>query len=137
MSQKSEASDQWRPFGHATRPLSLVMRPGFTLVELLVAIAIVALLAALLLPALARSKASARRIKCISNLRQLGLAAHMYWEDNSGDCFRYGGTSTNGGQLYWFGWIGAGAEGQRAFDASQGTLNPYLQGRGVELCPAF
>ena len=33
----------------------------------------------------------------------------MYWDDNNGNFFRYGGTSTNGGQLYWFGWIGFGA----------------------------
>ena len=110
---------------------------GFTLVEMLVVIAVIAVLAALLLPTLSRSKASAYRIKCVSNLRQLGLAAHMYWDDNNGNFFRYGGTLTNGGQLYWFGWIGSGAEGERTFDATQGALYPYLRGRGVELCPAF
>jgi prepilin-type processing-associated H-X9-DG protein/prepilin-type N-terminal cleavage/methylation domain-containing protein len=110
---------------------------GFTLLELLVTAAIIALLAALLLPALTRSKASARRIQCVQNLRQLGLASHMYWDDNAGNCFRYGGTFTNGGQLYWFGWIGTGPEGQREFDITQGALYPYLKGRNVELCPAF
>ncbi len=110
---------------------------AFTLLELLAVIAIVAMLAALLLPALARSKASAQRIQCVSNLRQLGLAAHLYWDDNSGNCFRYSGVFTNGGQLFWFGWMGAGVEGQRAFDAMQGALYPYLQGRGVEICPSF
>ena len=111
--------------------------PAFTLIELLVVVAILAILAALLLPALGRSKASAQRIKCVSNLRQLGLAIHMYWDDNSGNCFRYGGWPTNGGQLYWFGWIGSGAEGGREFDATPGVLFPYLRGRGLELCPAF
>jgi prepilin-type N-terminal cleavage/methylation domain-containing protein/prepilin-type processing-associated H-X9-DG protein len=113
------------------------LRAGFTLVELLVVIAILALVAALLLPALARGKNSAQRIKCVSNLHQLGLATHLYWEDNAGNCFRYGGIFTNGGQLYWFGWIGAGKEGERVFDARAGALHPYLQGRGVEICPAF
>jgi prepilin-type N-terminal cleavage/methylation domain-containing protein/prepilin-type processing-associated H-X9-DG protein len=110
---------------------------GFTLLELLVVIAIMVILAGLLLPALSRSKDTARRIKCVSNLHQLGLAMQMYWDENEGTCFRYGGTVTNGGQLYWFGWIGPGAEGTRPFDATVGALYPYLLGRGVELCPSL
>jgi len=110
---------------------------AFTLLELLVVIALIALLSALLLPALTRSKASAKRIQCVSNLRQLGIATHLYWDDNASICFRYGGTPTNGGQLYWFGWMGPGSEGERQFDPGQGALFPYLRGRGVELCPAF
>ena len=110
---------------------------AFTLVELLIVIAVIAILASLLLPALGRSKDAAQRIKCVSNLRQLGLATQMYWGDNNSECFRYGGVMTNGGQLYWFGWIGPGPEGQRPFDATQGVLYSYLQGRGVELCPSL
>jgi len=110
---------------------------AFTLVELIVVCAVIAVLAALLLPALIRSKSSAQRIKCVSNLRQLGLAAQMYWDDNGGLAFRYRGIATNGGDLYWFGWLARGSEGVRAFDPAAGALFSYLGGRGVEICPAL
>jgi prepilin-type N-terminal cleavage/methylation domain-containing protein/prepilin-type processing-associated H-X9-DG protein len=114
-----------------------ILRVGFTLIELLVVIAIIAILAAVLLPTLARSKATAQRIQCVSNLHQLGLATQMYWDDNAGNCFRYTSGFTNGGQLFWFGWLGPGAEGDRPFAAQLGALWPYLAGRGVELCPSL
>ncbi len=121
-----------------THPLRAThWRTAFTLIELLAVTAVVGVLAAMLLPALVRSKDSAQRVRCVSNLRQLGFAAQIYWNDNNGACFRYGGVQTNGGQLYWFGWIGPGPEGQRPFDATQGALFPYLRGRGVDVCPSL
>ena len=56
-------------------------RPGFTLIELLVTIGIIVVLAGLLLPTLGRAKKAAHRVKCVSNLKQIGIAMKLYSHD--------------------------------------------------------
>ena len=77
---------------------------GFTLVELLVVIGIIALLMSILFPSFARVRAQARKTVCLSNLRQLGQAAHMYAADNKGWLpTRYNGAPWPPQVLFWGG----------------------------------
>lgn len=88
-------------------------RAGVTLIEVLVVVSILAVLAAILLPALARARSQARGVQCLSNLRQIASAFHAYADANDGTLPDE--------------WSGL------TWDA---LIFPHLPAEGVYLCPA-
>jgi prepilin-type N-terminal cleavage/methylation domain-containing protein/prepilin-type processing-associated H-X9-DG protein len=113
-------------------------RRAFTLVEMLVVIALLAALVALLLPVLQGGRAAARQTACRNNLRQMQAAFTLYLADHDGQFFPYIRTNEGARTLYYFGLSAPGAEGSRAIDKNRAVLAPYLeQVGGVEVCPAF
>src|SRR5688572_3660065 len=79
-------------------PMKRRTNRGFTLIELLVVVAIISILAALLLPALRGAKESARSARCLSNLKQMGVAAFLYADDYNGRTIGLGGLWWTAGQ---------------------------------------
>jgi prepilin-type N-terminal cleavage/methylation domain-containing protein/prepilin-type processing-associated H-X9-DG protein len=100
---------------------------GFTLIELLVVIAIIAVLIALLLPAVQAAREAARRIQCVNNLKQIGLAVHNYHDSMNTLPPGCAVTFNKAGNPYFNGWgitarILPFMEGQNKFDAANFSL---------------
>jgi prepilin-type N-terminal cleavage/methylation domain-containing protein len=123
--------------------MNVQRKRAFTLIELLVVIAIIAILAALLLPSLARAKDHGRQVSCLSNLRQVALAAHLYMADNNGGLFHHheGWVLDDGTQVEQLpasiaGVTGGGMGNSQAEKPWVIFFQPYLHNRIVAFCPA-
>ena len=112
-------------------------RFGFTLIELLVVIAIIAILAALLLPALAAAKAKAKRIQCLSGMRQLGLGFFQFGTDSSDMYPPAAWVGTRGGyQISWDSWLNKYIGGNAPnTDLQYANLRPEETSK-ILVCPA-
>jgi prepilin-type N-terminal cleavage/methylation domain-containing protein len=98
---------------------------GFTLVEMLVVVAIIAALAAILMPSVARAREMARRVQCLSNLRQLGTAWVAFASDHDGQLV----SGITGGTA----WVD---NGNRDADIVRGQLYKYVPDPEVYRCPS-
>lgn len=113
-------------------------RYAFTLIELLIVVAIIATLMGVLIPSLSGAKAKARRTVCASNLRQLGMASLMYLDENNQRYWNfYTKVAGDTNRTWWFGY-GPASGTMRSLDKSRSPLAPYTADLAKSLqCPDF
>src|SRR5208283_608411 len=110
---------------------------GFTLVELLVVIVVIAILAAMLLPVLSKGKEKAQAAMCMSNTRQLVLAEIMYATDNNDQLAGNPLTKNSPGwQNGWLDWSYSNWDYTNVATLLAGQLGSYVRSVGVYRCPA-
>jgi prepilin-type N-terminal cleavage/methylation domain-containing protein len=115
--------------------LDNVRKRGFTLVELLTVIAIIAILASLLFPVFARAKAAAKQTQCISNLKQVGDSIAMYMSDYDGIFPHAVDASDKYDTQIWAQFPDYQAQ-IPSMPFLQDVLQPYLHSYGVFHCPS-
>lgn len=120
------------------RPGAFFGYKGFTLLELLVVIGIIAVLAGLLFPALAPAKENARRTKCLSNIKQITAAWLMYVDDNSGRaCPSYYWDDEGWRRAWDFDLKDVREGGVRKTIWRFGLLGAYTRSGELKSCPSF
>jgi prepilin-type N-terminal cleavage/methylation domain-containing protein len=117
---------------------SLRRRSAFTLIEILVVVAIISILAALLLPALSSAKARSKQVGCINNLKQLALGFQMYAADNEGRLPENTPNAPNGGgtNSWVLGNLKEAAQATNLAFIRQSKLFPYASQVSAYHCPA-
>jgi len=114
-----------------TRGFVVTRTRGFTLIELLVVISIIAVLMAIVMPAIQRAKEQARVIICTSNLRQYGIASRIFLDDNKA---RFPDPYT---WLYTQAGTGGTADEEIMDLEPDGALWPYLAAKKIHMCRTF